>query len=94
MFIQRFIYYIYNLDQEYNLPVYPKIFALMIGYPILIKAFLVLRLEIHEKELEIHEKKKQSKKKKKIHEKDKRYNFLIKDLKKEFSIVNFFFFFL
>ena len=36
-----------NLDQEYNLPVYPKIFALMIGYPILIKAFLVLRLEIH-----------------------------------------------
>jgi hypothetical protein len=38
----------------------------MIGYPILIKAFLVLRLEIHEK--------------------DKRYNFLIKDLKKEFSI--------
>jgi hypothetical protein len=61
----------------------------MIGYPILIKAFLVLRLEIHEKELEIHEKeleihekKKQSKKKKKIHEKDKRYNFLIKDIKK------------
>jgi hypothetical protein len=78
--------YNYNLDQEYNLRVSPKIFALMIGYPILIKAFLVLRLEIHEKELEIHEKKKQSKKKKKIHEKDKRYNFLIKDLKKAFSI--------
>ena len=57
--------YNYNLDQEYNLRVSPKIFAFMIGYPILIKAFLVLRLEIHEKELEIHEKKKQSKKKKK-----------------------------
>ena len=58
--------YIYNQDQEYNLPVHPKIFELMIGYPILIKAFLVLRL--------------------KIHEKDKLYNFVIKDIKKYFSI--------
>jgi len=76
-----YIYNYNNLNNEYRhkLPVYPKIFALMIGYPILIKAFLVLRLEIHEK-------KKQNKKKKKIHEKDKRYNFLIKDFKKEFSI--------
>ena len=30
--------YIGNQDQEYNLPVHPKIFELMIGYPILIKA--------------------------------------------------------
>ena len=47
-------------------PVHPKIFELMIGYPILIKAFLVLRL--------------------KIHKKDKLYNFLIKGIKKYFSI--------
>jgi len=63
--------YIYNynkLNNEYRqkLPVYPKIFALMIGYPILIKAFLVLRF--------------------KIHKKDELYNFLIKKIKKNFSI--------
>ena len=74
--------YNYNLDQEYNLRVYPKMFALMIGYPILIKAFLVLRLEIHEKELEIHEKKKQSKKKKKNPRKGQTLQFFNKRFKK------------
>ena len=46
--------------------VHSKIFKLMIGYPILIKAFLVLRF--------------------KIHKKDELYNFLIKKIKKNFSI--------